>query len=553
MYEHYERQRSDNITDPAVRQQRPISTISGWEQHQAHLQEQQMDENQPVINGYHKQTQWTQVDDTITNNEFTDSNVELREIEAADPIPENDKTPVCSCDLSSCVSDETSPIRMADSDMVSLDSRTSGDLLSSDAPKEDIPDAMPEMHDIELDKTEIVQEIVQEILKTSEKLIEDQEESINLQEEPVESIIVPVESINLPEESINLLEDSIDLQEISSSPVIQDEEIILAVNEIVSNVTEKQNSERESAPELMAEAEISQKDNLECLVLETNEKFDSDLSEPYLTPTDNTEIKGAGSLEDCASFELEKNTFDEEDGDQEDVHEESEIMVESTPQSVQSLQSLQSLQSDSELIDIISESDETLVELESDEKTTDIENVPNTLSNLNLDNNVPSNIIEITNNVESDVSTISIICDQFINPKEEQVEETQNGIQAEELIDAPVQPVPVESESVTVISNNELTEEIINEALQTRLPDSPKIEEIKRRVSLPSNPTPMVDEFVGNDDGSDNNNTVPLQYRVSPQRRPRSASTSLQPDGNICGNYYFINFFNLHHNIDLCH
>jgi hypothetical protein len=33
MYEHYERHRSDNITDPAVRQQRPISTISGWEQH----------------------------------------------------------------------------------------------------------------------------------------------------------------------------------------------------------------------------------------------------------------------------------------------------------------------------------------------------------------------------------------------------------------------------------------------------------------------------------------------------------------------------------------
>lgn len=31
MYEHYERQRSDNITDPQLRQQRPISTISGWE------------------------------------------------------------------------------------------------------------------------------------------------------------------------------------------------------------------------------------------------------------------------------------------------------------------------------------------------------------------------------------------------------------------------------------------------------------------------------------------------------------------------------------------
>ncbi|ODN02477.1 Neurobeachin [Orchesella cincta] len=32
MYEHYERRQSDNITDPAVRQQRPISTISGWDQ-----------------------------------------------------------------------------------------------------------------------------------------------------------------------------------------------------------------------------------------------------------------------------------------------------------------------------------------------------------------------------------------------------------------------------------------------------------------------------------------------------------------------------------------
>ena len=40
MYEHYERQRTDNITDPALRQARPISTISGWEreeiQHQQH-------------------------------------------------------------------------------------------------------------------------------------------------------------------------------------------------------------------------------------------------------------------------------------------------------------------------------------------------------------------------------------------------------------------------------------------------------------------------------------------------------------------------------------
>ncbi|XP_075981984.1 A kinase anchor protein rugose isoform X3 [Anticarsia gemmatalis] len=34
MYEHYEQRRADNITDPAERQQRPISTISGWERHE---------------------------------------------------------------------------------------------------------------------------------------------------------------------------------------------------------------------------------------------------------------------------------------------------------------------------------------------------------------------------------------------------------------------------------------------------------------------------------------------------------------------------------------
>ncbi|BFG00937.1 neurobeachin [Drosophila madeirensis] len=39
MYEHYERQRTDNITDPALRQARPISTISGWEREE--LQQQQ--------------------------------------------------------------------------------------------------------------------------------------------------------------------------------------------------------------------------------------------------------------------------------------------------------------------------------------------------------------------------------------------------------------------------------------------------------------------------------------------------------------------------------
>jgi hypothetical protein len=61
MYEHYERQRSDNITDPEVRQQRPISTISGWDQQHSgnngysrptHWLNEQSQESQHVNNNY---------------------------------------------------------------------------------------------------------------------------------------------------------------------------------------------------------------------------------------------------------------------------------------------------------------------------------------------------------------------------------------------------------------------------------------------------------------------------------------------------------------------
>ncbi|XP_065209719.1 neurobeachin isoform X2 [Planococcus citri] len=53
MYEHYERQRSDNITDPQERQQRPISTISGWENPSylsavQHYHQNNVDENLPM-------------------------------------------------------------------------------------------------------------------------------------------------------------------------------------------------------------------------------------------------------------------------------------------------------------------------------------------------------------------------------------------------------------------------------------------------------------------------------------------------------------------------
>nr|CAD7255917.1 unnamed protein product [Timema shepardi] len=79
MYEHYERQRSDNITDPAVRQQRPISTISGW------------DQQHNGTNGYHTRAVGTS---------WGNPPLALQDAEAAKEGA-METTPVCSCDLGS--------------------------------------------------------------------------------------------------------------------------------------------------------------------------------------------------------------------------------------------------------------------------------------------------------------------------------------------------------------------------------------------------------------------------------------------------------------------
>lgn len=80
MYEHYEMHRADNITDPLLRQQHPISTISGW--HEA---------AQNMPNGCHPE-----------GERWQNSRASLQELE----LNENDKSEqVCSCDYNSTLSE----------------------------------------------------------------------------------------------------------------------------------------------------------------------------------------------------------------------------------------------------------------------------------------------------------------------------------------------------------------------------------------------------------------------------------------------------------------
>ncbi|XP_048511859.1 neurobeachin isoform X4 [Athalia rosae] len=119
MYEHYERQRSDNITDPELRQQRPISTISGWDQQHS------------GNNGYTRPIPWT----NSQQPSLPDPEQHYKEFDNPDAIDRLEES--CSCDLNSIDNTESdgSPAlvksrsetmeALQSSEAVSLDSRLS--------------------------------------------------------------------------------------------------------------------------------------------------------------------------------------------------------------------------------------------------------------------------------------------------------------------------------------------------------------------------------------------------------------------------------------------
>ncbi|KAH1026810.1 hypothetical protein HUJ05_000428 [Dendroctonus ponderosae] len=185
VYEHYERHRADEITDPLLRQQHPISTISGW-----HGQPQNVHNGcRPEEESWHNRRPI------------------IQEIE----LNENDKSEqVCSCDYNSTMS-EGSPVsyiaKHEDSEGVSLDSRTS-DLFSDNKVDKESPfsQGSPIGEDRSANspicngvhtgsstsfgsparvvfneaqqKNQFIEEIVQEILSKSEKLLDLQEENV---------------------------------------------------------------------------------------------------------------------------------------------------------------------------------------------------------------------------------------------------------------------------------------------------------------------------------------------------------------------------------------
>lgn len=511
MYEHYERHRADNITDPLVRQQHPISTISGWD-HPPHN----------VPNGCHESERWH------------NSGASLQEIE----LNENDKSEqVCSCDYNSTLS-EGSPVsyiaKHEDSEGVSIDSRTS-DLysdvkigkespFSQDSPiksqiVEDITSDSPLCNGIhtesspsfgspekikeENQKVEIVEEIVQEILTKSEKLLEEHSDIGS------------------------------DVQNGTHTVEVQNEDVIQIINEIVNGIPnlEKQLKRvtlNDSLEEISPRPEESVTEiGSDIPTSPEKEILDSDMSERYLTPTE--EIVEKKDADNTINI-IKTDTYNSSQG----VIENSEKLNTELLNVNESGDFGSNNQIDSNVNNEINieighgDSDVVNKQLISDNETFNkiseaVPIVENSAVSVELE---PSNVdssLEKTNN--------------FVETNNKSVDDSKNGGTEGDSEVPTVEKIPTISqfcdpshysstasdvvENVNV--NNENTAQT-DDNIST-IPTSDGVP-LKRRVSLPSN------HAEGQISDYSDNSVHPL----SPQKRPRSASTSTQVDANLFGN-----------------
>lgn len=235
MYEHYERHRTDNITDPALRRAHPISTISGWDRERDENAPASDARAQPALANGNGGITPSPPPAKISKSEQTDDedvvgvkcacieSVEEGETEtkATDETPgktngtssETAPKPVSSISSISQVYNEQlcngnghAGASEDDDSMSSPKKESSGSEALRQTLELGDDEASADAETIAEDNKEIVEEIVEEILKKSEDLLDDCKRTLD--------------------------EDS----ENAASSVIKDEEIEHAVSEVVKGV-----------------------------------------------------------------------------------------------------------------------------------------------------------------------------------------------------------------------------------------------------------------------------------------------------------------------------
>ncbi|XP_055840740.1 neurobeachin isoform X13 [Episyrphus balteatus] len=260
MYEHYERQRTDNITDPALRQARPISTISGWDR-----EEQQQHQQQHAISSESIATT-TEVEEIekpvtpiaiaiepmISNDEHQASEedaVQLENVKCAceeddeeiEEQPKLDEKPK-SVDQNANKEPENKPIQSSTvsniTDVYNAQLKSEEILCNGNSTEEE---HFEDNEEEQVQETSVGgQEALKQVLNLEE---EDLEEVVNLAsgEPKLDEEKIVTEVLDNSEKLLNHckeVSDEILLKnaEEAASSVIKDEEIELAVNEVVQGV-----------------------------------------------------------------------------------------------------------------------------------------------------------------------------------------------------------------------------------------------------------------------------------------------------------------------------
>ncbi|KAG7203660.1 hypothetical protein KM043_013693 [Ampulex compressa] len=616
MYEHYERQRSDNITDPELRQQRPISTISGWDQQHS------------GNNGYNRPSPWA----NQQNHEVQHVERNYKEFDASEGNDRLEES--CSCDLNSIDNTESdgSPAIVKShsetldtpqsSEVISLDSRlsdkpetpTTAREMHTDTPTileegnseaislpttqetsevisiESSSDFYSEVHKIESSSPDSL--VVQDVLKkeeeiqgentrdtvsvscTSEKL---QEDTTKEEDKTLEDTIDTKEDVGTAAQSAKV--DAPVLEEKEETIVPKEEEKIEGENpeaekakteEIVTIATVDRDSEKNDAVEetltdtaLVTEQtdaeesvpSISPAETTEALTIKDIEKLqlendrevvDSDTSEAYLTPTENQEtsteqknrsmeedktiedaVQSVESTEETSSVNVETRENDTEENVKNpncstSVVESTETCAERIEVEDEKVESVvnSELSSDKCAVDSLTE-DKSAVINNNDEKIDEKHSrEPSTISTSVSDNKsdipVRTDEVELTDSVcsNSDIQSSVDNVTQVPNPKQQIPTISTVCDATKNLPDG----VPQIVSSNLVARDNPLLNDLTPDHVDTH-----------RRSSLPV----VSSEAIADDNSNEPPSLpVPLRKTSSPQKRPRSASTSTQVDPN---------------------
>ncbi|XP_012054151.1 PREDICTED: neurobeachin [Atta cephalotes] len=609
MYEHYERQRSDNITDPELRQQRPISTISGWDQQHS------------GSNGYNRPAVWGNQNHEIQHMERNYK--EFDSSEANDRLEES-----CSCDLNSIDNTESdgSPAivksrsetldTLQSCEVVSLDSRLSDkpetpttarethtetptilEEANSEAVSlpttqetsevisiESSSDFYSEVHKIESSSPDSM--IVQDTLKKEQDTILEKQsiavtesssteqikettevtavELKNSKETVTDTNIPdmvsatvdkvdnpPVEDKEVKEEIAKSVEENNVRTDDSNTPTNTEDsdKIATVIENAADSVALKVDTEEDIVPIVPSDEtrEPLTVKVIEKLQLENDrEIIDSDTSEAYLTPTENQEI--SSEIKSRMS-EGEKN--DDEIVEKKDISEDrdtetgendagetvknpncSTSIVESGEACAEKAIDLGSEKVEPVIVNSALSSDECAVDSLTEDKSAVINDnedakvnekhsrEPSTISTSVSDNKsdvpVTTDEVEVTDSVcsNSDVQSSVDNMTQVPNPKQQIPTISTVCDATKSLSDG----VPQIVSSNVVARDNALLNDLTPDHVDTH-----------RRSSLPI----VTSETIADDNGHEPPSLpVPLRKTSSPQKRPRSASTSTQVDPN---------------------